>query len=437
AELQGGPSIAGGVGAVAGELAAKLIREQLYGKDVKDLTEAEKQNISALAQLAAGLAIAAGGGDTGAAGAAIAAGKNAVENNALNRQDSWDKKILERKLSFKEMTDEERAYYLDKVKQFKELDEKDDKAFLDACAGSGNNTTAACGAQLAKLRAFKEEYEMYFGRYPYSEYLQDDYKKIVRYLESYTPDKWTYAINNYAKENNISYEEAASKLEPAMYAEKFAEIVSLYYGVKGVGVVKGKISAADLAKVDAAINEYNALKQNINKNNWKYAEGEYSQKPTETINVESPNQISYGDKGAGKGTNATQIIIDKNKFVTPDLPGVAQSRVNVANVTYDNGKIRGFEYAMGKHGADSSVPNKSRFLIGTDEVKTLLQRPDIVNKPVYNPIQIGGKVETNKFVRQVDVGKPIGFDQSGNKTSVITIITDRKGNLINTFPGKL
>ncbi|MCX8579129.1 hypothetical protein J3U35_06700, partial [Gilliamella sp. B2717] len=140
---------------------------------------------------------------------------------------------------------------------------------------------------------------------------------------------------------------------------------------------------------------------------------------------------------AGKGTNATQIIIDKNKFVTPDLPGVAQSRVNVANVTYDNGKIRGFEYAMGKHGADSSVPNKSRFLIGNDEVKTLLQRPDIVNKPVYNPIQIGGKVETNKFVRQVDVGKPIGFDQSGNKTSVITIITDRKGNLINTFPGKL
>ncbi|MCX8619122.1 VENN motif pre-toxin domain-containing protein, partial [Gilliamella sp. B2923] len=47
----------------------------------------EKQNISALAQLAAGLAIAAGGGDTGAAGAAIAAGKNAVENNLLSPAD--------------------------------------------------------------------------------------------------------------------------------------------------------------------------------------------------------------------------------------------------------------------------------------------------------------------------------------------------------------
>ena len=91
--MQGGPSIAGGIGAVAGELAAKLIREQLYGKDVKDLTEAEKQNISALAQLAAGLAIAAGGGDTGAAGAAIAAGKNAVENNALNTLDLYKSEI--------------------------------------------------------------------------------------------------------------------------------------------------------------------------------------------------------------------------------------------------------------------------------------------------------------------------------------------------------
>lgn len=71
------------------------------------------------------------------------------------------------------------------------------------------------------------------------------------------------------------------------------------------------------------------------------------------------------------------------------------------------------------------------------KLRHFYQRPDVVNKPVYNPVQIEGKVETKKFVRQVDVGKPIGFDQSGKKTLVITIITDRKGNLINTFPGKL
>ena len=84
AELQGNSGLAGGAGAVTGELAADIIREQLYGKDVKELTEAEKQNISALAQLATGLAIASAGGDVGDVSTGIAAGKNAVENNGLS-----------------------------------------------------------------------------------------------------------------------------------------------------------------------------------------------------------------------------------------------------------------------------------------------------------------------------------------------------------------
>ncbi|WP_430875375.1 hypothetical protein [Gilliamella sp. G0441] len=42
AELQGNSGLAGGAGAVTGELAAKIIREQLYGKEVKNLTESEK-----------------------------------------------------------------------------------------------------------------------------------------------------------------------------------------------------------------------------------------------------------------------------------------------------------------------------------------------------------------------------------------------------------
>ena len=81
AELQGNSGLAGGAGAVAGEVAADIIRKQLYGKEVKDLTEEEKQTISALSQLAAGLAVAAGGGSVGDAGAAISSSKNAVENN--------------------------------------------------------------------------------------------------------------------------------------------------------------------------------------------------------------------------------------------------------------------------------------------------------------------------------------------------------------------
>ena len=82
AELQGNSGLAGGAGAVIGEVAADIIRKQLYGKEVKDLTEEEKETISALSQLATGLATAAGGGNIGDASAAISSSKNAVENNS-------------------------------------------------------------------------------------------------------------------------------------------------------------------------------------------------------------------------------------------------------------------------------------------------------------------------------------------------------------------
>ncbi|WP_220000005.1 HNH/ENDO VII family nuclease, partial [Gilliamella apis] len=84
AELQGNSGLAGGAGAVVGEIAADIIRKQLYGKEVKDLTEEEKETISALSQLASGLAVAAGGGNIGDASAAISSSKNAVENNYVN-----------------------------------------------------------------------------------------------------------------------------------------------------------------------------------------------------------------------------------------------------------------------------------------------------------------------------------------------------------------
>ncbi|APC10554.1 MULTISPECIES: hypothetical protein [Providencia] len=187
--------------------------------------------------------------------------------------------------------------------------------------------------------------------------------------------------------------------------------------------------------------------------NWAAGEGAFSPnngKGTVTDVVKGDakydgHSLPYGKDGLDKGTTGKQTVISetkqlnvsKDKFATPENPGITQSRVNVENVTYDNGKTRGFDYAMGKHDIDASVPNKSRFTVTNNEVKELLQRPDVVNKPVYNPIQIGGKVETDKFVRQVDIGKSIGVDQRGKSTSVITIITDRKGNLINTFPGAL
>ena len=84
AQIAGGSAAAGAAGAAGGELAAKAIVKVMYpNTDIRDLTESQKQTVSALSQMAAGLAgglasDASLGGGTGAG-----AGKNAVENNSL------------------------------------------------------------------------------------------------------------------------------------------------------------------------------------------------------------------------------------------------------------------------------------------------------------------------------------------------------------------
>ncbi|MCO6551423.1 MAG: VENN motif pre-toxin domain-containing protein [Gilliamella sp.] len=85
AELQGNSALVGGLGAAASERGAEVIMGILYpGKTVAELSQEERQQISALTQLATGLAIAAAGGDIQDVNTGVAAGKNAVENNYLN-----------------------------------------------------------------------------------------------------------------------------------------------------------------------------------------------------------------------------------------------------------------------------------------------------------------------------------------------------------------
>ncbi|WP_162556790.1 VENN motif pre-toxin domain-containing protein, partial [Proteus sp. TJ1640] len=85
AELNNQSAAAGGLGAGGGELAARYITKELFpNKDVSELTEREKQQVSALSQLASGLAGGLTTGDMAGAVTAAQAGKNAVENNAFN-----------------------------------------------------------------------------------------------------------------------------------------------------------------------------------------------------------------------------------------------------------------------------------------------------------------------------------------------------------------
>ncbi|MGV6444913.1 VENN motif pre-toxin domain-containing protein, partial [Escherichia coli] len=80
---QGKNALAGAAGAATGEVVG-MIATQMYGKPVSELSEAEKQTVSTLATVAAGLA----GGLVGESGASAVAGaqsgKTTVENNYLS-----------------------------------------------------------------------------------------------------------------------------------------------------------------------------------------------------------------------------------------------------------------------------------------------------------------------------------------------------------------
>ncbi|CRM17213.1 hypothetical protein [Pseudomonas sp. 28 E 9] len=80
AQAQGNSAVAGAAGAGTGE----LIAAQLYpGIKTENLSEKQKQTVSALSTLASGLAGGLAGGDLSGALAGAKAGNNAVENNSV------------------------------------------------------------------------------------------------------------------------------------------------------------------------------------------------------------------------------------------------------------------------------------------------------------------------------------------------------------------
>ncbi|VUD50969.1 hypothetical protein TDB9533_01327 [Thalassocella blandensis] len=113
-----------------------------------------------------------------------------------------------------------------------------------------------------------------------------------------------------------------------------------------------------------------------------------------------------------------------------NIPGRVQSRINVRNG--DGSKNSGLNYALGKHGG-AGPANKSQFLISRSEIRSLLQSNQVVRS------QVNISSTSGNYMRVVDVGKTIGrypINSGGRATSHITVITDKAGNLINTFPGK-
>lgn len=96
AALQGNNAAAGAAGAATGELAANAIAGMLYpGKAVSDLSEEQKQTVSALATISAGMAGGLAGNSTASAMAGGQAGKNSSENNLLGGNEDTQTKFVQ------------------------------------------------------------------------------------------------------------------------------------------------------------------------------------------------------------------------------------------------------------------------------------------------------------------------------------------------------
>uniref|UniRef100_UPI001F4E25A0 VENN motif pre-toxin domain-containing protein n=1 Tax=Rosenbergiella australiborealis TaxID=1544696 RepID=UPI001F4E25A0 len=126
-----------------------------YGKGVAELTENEKQTVSALATLAAGLAGGLVGGDTASAVSGAQAGKVTVENNWLSVDEAERKKALELK---RDILKEPLTLAEEKeLAGIKQIDKDRDQAIKDACA-QGNKGSAACGGLVNEAKSALAKY---------------------------------------------------------------------------------------------------------------------------------------------------------------------------------------------------------------------------------------------------------------------------------------
>ncbi|RTY52837.1 hypothetical protein EKL29_22505 [Pantoea sp. YU22] len=158
----------------------EYIAQQMYpGVKREDLTEDQRQTISTLGTLAAGLAGGVTGDSTAGAVAGAQAGKNAVENNWLHVNEKTELEVAKQKLKSKDPAEREQAQQ--KINDLLEKSISRDQKVTDAC---GNGKAASAGCAAARLEAYSAKSEYETGNYnnKVSDMYPDAYGQIVNLL---------------------------------------------------------------------------------------------------------------------------------------------------------------------------------------------------------------------------------------------------------------
>ncbi|WP_275899954.1 hemagglutinin repeat-containing protein [Pectobacterium brasiliense] len=250
AQLSGQDAAAGAIGASSGELIARAIMADQYpGKTANDLTEEEKQSVSALSTLASGLVSGLASNSTASAASGAQSGRNAVENNYLSATEADRKKQLETKRDYlkQELTDAEKQELADIHK----LDKERDQAIRDICT-QGNKSGGACSALVAQaqqaLNSYGESAASY--RLIFKDLYPQDAANASAILEGLDAGSITRdaAITAIAKANNKDWNEVASEYDRAMQLHGLVSALA-GFKFKGLATEVSELSvAANVAK---------------------------------------------------------------------------------------------------------------------------------------------------------------------------------------------
>ncbi len=434
AQVQGNSALAGGAGAATGE----LIAHQLYpGIAADDLTQKQKETVSALSGLAAGLAGGIAGGDLSGAVTGAQAGSNAVQNNYLSKA---QKAQRDAEMASCEGT----GCRTGTATKWMAIDIAQDASFT---AGT------AAGAVLG-LNDAVDSIVHTAGN------LRETYAALKAVVES--GGVWDSVKQTYIDRIDTlqaQFEEAGASgsylagVETGKLLSDMAGVLSV-----GGGVVKGgallaekvaaKVTKAEFEAVAKASTDRPPLTSNSDGLDAKAAAEAPKSASITTITDEmkadpyDPDWQRYvGNEPRAVGADVVSGGEKATGEAATQIPSRVQSRVNIANGRTETTPLRdngnpvsaGFDHVIDGHFNREISNSRSVFTIAPDELKGILQSSSVVKSPVV-------ALPDGQFVRTVDVGRAIGtttLKDGGVPTSVIKVFTDKAGNLITTFPVKV
>ena len=331
AQASGNSALAGATGAAGGELMARYIAGEMYpGVRPEDLSEEQKQTLSALGTLAAGLAGGLSGDSSADAITGGQAGKNAVENNYLSVNEKSELEIQKQILqNSKDPAEREKAQQ--KYDALREKDIASDQKVIDACS-NGNAGSAGCASARLEVIAAKGEYEN-TGNYnsKASQQYSDAYGQIVNLLnitgvDAQNQQQVKDALTQYAMDVlGVDRQTAQGYAE----TKQGMDII-----IASVTPVMGAAAAKQLSKVVDA-NLKVVAKGNVDGN--KFSDTNQGVRPSPQADINKPTLID----------GRVQVKIEK---LGRDLPNgnmaTAHAEVGVIQQAFEKGMTQGREMTM-------------------------------------------------------------------------------------------